>query len=158
MLLLREVQDWLMEEYGPDLPDAFLVRWLESVNPTAEPSDIQSEYDSSLRKSFQWSVIKRNLEEKYDLQISKQEVEQEMMNKIRQYMPGYPMDDNFLRSMLPRMMENQQQVDQVVQDLEMKKLITAIKPDLSLENEAISFDQLSDKFKALQPDPVDEEE
>ncbi len=157
MLLLREVQDWLMDTYAPDLPDTFLVKWLASVNPEAEENEIKDQYDTGLKKSFQWSVIKQNLEQDYEIQVTQQDVEAEMMNRIRQYMPGYPLDDNFLRSMLPRMMENKQQVDQVVQDLEMKKLIQAIKPDLSLKNEAISFEELNEKFKAYQPDNTEEE-
>ena len=76
-LFTIRVRNFLMEKAGLQMPEAFLKRWLYTINEGKfSMEDIEKDFDGFL-KMFTWNYIQKHFIQTYELTVSQEEVEAE---------------------------------------------------------------------------------
>lgn len=139
-LLFRDFQDNLMEKNKMDLPDAFLKRWILASNEQANEEIVEKEYDL-FAKNLQWTLIKGKIAKQNEVEVSEEELQEGLKNRIRAYFGGSPYaNEDMINMMLPRLMEDRQQVEQVHEELISNKLHDIIAEAVNVKDKPIEID------------------
>jgi trigger factor len=139
-LLFRDLQDLLMKENQIDLPDAFLKRWLGATNETLSEEDVEKAYEG-FTKTLRWSLVRNKLVQRFQLSVDKAEVEHAFKMQIMSYMGNSPYaNEEFLKSMTQRMMEDEKQYNQVMDGLLDDKLFEAMAKEITIQENPIEIE------------------
>ena len=149
-LFFREIKDHLMEQNPLDLPEGFLKKWIKASNdrPISD-DDLEKDYDG-FEEGLKWSLIRGALIDKYDLEVTDDELLEGFKAQIRSMLQGYG-DELMIHNYANRMMENKQQVDEMYNNLVSDKLVEELKKEVTLNENAISKEDFDAKLEALQP-------
>ncbi|MEL6866728.1 MAG: trigger factor [Bacteroidota bacterium] len=142
-LLQKDFQERLIEENVLDLPEAFLKRWLQMTNENIDLEQIEKEFDD-FAKGLRWSLVRGKLVKQFDIQVEEEEIVEGFKDRIRGYFGGYG-DELIILNTANRMMQDQQQVDQLYQELMTGKVFEGIRNVAQVEDKKISiadFDQV----------------
>lgn len=146
-LLYRDVQKNIMDSTPMDMPAAFLERWLAVANEkTAE--EAKNEY-KTFAKGLSWTLIRRDLVEKFELKVAEEELLEGFKARVRQYFGGYG-DELVILNTANRLMEDQKQVESMYQELVTNKLFKRLGEEVTLKEEQISKEDFEKKIKAAQ--------
>lgn len=141
-LAVRNIMDHLMENVQMDFPKDLLKKTI-AMRAESEITDEQSEkaYEDSL-PGLRYQLIENELSRKFDIQITREEMEkvfrENTIAQFRQYgLPDENMDE-MVDSMLPRLMENENEMRRVGEQLLMQKLFTNFEQHGNFEKKSIS--------------------
>ncbi len=67
-----DVRDTLVEKVNPELPEAFLKRWLRVANKDVTEEQIEKDFDGFL-KDLKWQLIKDKLIKENELKVEEEE-------------------------------------------------------------------------------------
>ena len=150
-LLFRDFQDRLMEKNDIDLPDDFLNRWIIASNENVDPEQVKKEYPLHA-KNIKWSLIKGKLNKRFDLKIEEAEIRNAFANRVRGYFGGSPIaNDTFIDNMVDRLMENEEQYNQLAEEVATDKLHDAIKAVVQINTKEVTseeFEKISEEAQA----------
>lgn len=153
-LLSQEVHKRIVEQTEIPLPDAFLKRWLmaraeDEADLEIVKANIEEEYNQGFRDSLRWQLIFGKLSEKYEVNVTEEEIIQELQRRIQQYMPGQQLSSEVLNSVLQSMASNREQVDKAQRDVATRKVMAFIKEELTLDQEDISQEDFQKKLDEI---------
>jgi len=150
-LLFRKMQDNLIEKNEGDiqLPDAFLKRWLLISNEKNTVELIEKEYND-FAKNLKWSLIKGELNEKFDVKLEEADIKAGLRERVKGYMQG-AMGDNpeFLDGMVERLMGDQEQVTNMAEELAADKLFENLRDAITVKEKAITVEQFQEVVKEI---------
>lgn len=142
-LLFRDFQDNLMEKNPLDLPDSFLKRWILASNEQATDELVEKEYDL-FAKNLQWTLIKGKIAKQSEVSVSEEELMEGLKDRIRSYFGGGPYaNEELIQAMLPRLMEDQKQTEQIHEELMTNKLHDVIAEAVSVKEKSVSVDRFN---------------
>ena len=145
-LFTIRVRNFLMEKAGLQMPEAFLKRWLYTINEgkfTME--DIEKDFEGFV-KMFTWNYLQKHFIQTYELTVSEEEVNAEAKEfakaQFAQYgMPSAPeeMIENFSKQIL----SNKEQAQKIYEKLYELKVVEYVKSKIKVTNKAVSADDFA---------------
>ena len=144
-LLFRDFQDRLLEQNALELPETFLKKWLKVANEEATDELIEKEFDAFTR-NLRWSLIRSKLVQKFDVQVTENELVEGFKDRVRGYFGGYG-DELVILNTANRLMQDRQQVDNMYQELMTDKLFEAIKEASKIEDQKINAEAFDEVIK-----------
>ena len=139
-LLFRDIQDRLLENNNPEMPDAFLRRWLLVTNENLTQQQIDDEFEG-FRKNLIWTIIRNRLIKGFDLKVEAEEVRNQFRQQIRGYFSGYDPGEEFMDRMVNQMMSERKQVEKVYDDLLYDKLFEKLAEEITVTEQPIEKDE-----------------
>ena len=145
-LFTIRVRNFLMEKAGLQMPEAFLKRWLYTINEGKfSMEEIEKDFDGFL-KMFTWNYIQKHFIQTYELTVSQEEVEAEAKEfakaQFAQYgMPSAPAD--MLENFAKQIMDNKEQLQKIFEKLYEEKVVEYVRGKVKVTEKAISADDFA---------------
>ena len=145
-LFTIRVRNFLMEKAALQMPEAFLKRWLYTINEgkfTME--EIEKDFEGFI-KMFTWNYLQKHFIQTYELTVSEDEVNAEAKEfakaQFAQYgMPSAPeeMIENFSKQIL----SNKEQAQKIYEKLYELKVVEYIKSQIKVSNKSVSAEDFA---------------
>ncbi len=145
-LFTIRVRNFLMEKAALQMPEAFLKRWLYTINEgkfTME--DIEKDFEGFI-KMFTWNYLQKHFIQTYELTVSEDEVNAEAKEfakaQFAQYgMPSAPeeMIENFSKQIL----SNKEQAQKIYEKLYELKVVEYVKSKIKVTNKAVTSEEFA---------------
>jgi trigger factor len=143
-LLMRQMQERLMEINRFDLPDDVLKRWLATTNEgRLSNEEIERDFED-FANNLRWSMLRDQIKDRFEIEITHDEIRGEFANRIREYFRA-DLPDNIIAGGVDRMMKDKKQVEEVETNLETDRIFEAIRSQVSVVDKGIP----SKEFQAL---------
>ncbi len=158
-LLFLNIQEYLMETTPLQFPQAFLKKWLNQENKVSD-KDLSKEFPPFI-KGLSWNLIRNQLINNYEIQITSEEIKEEFAKQIASYFGGMPGNQAMIDNMVERMMQNREQVEKVYEDLLFDRIYDHLEAKISFSETEITLDEFNTIFEAARQKtqtPILEEE
>lgn len=140
-LLMRSFQERLLELNQIELPEAFLKRWLASSNEgQLSAEQIDQEY-SGFANNLRWTLLRDKIKERYNIEVTQAEIEQEYLQRVRNYFRAN-LPDDLLRNSVAQLMKNEKDVENTRRDLEGDKIFEAIRNEVTVVDKPVPSEEL----------------
>lgn len=149
-LLFRDIQEHLLEENNPQLPDEFLKRWLVTSNEKNTPELVEQDYEN-FSKSLRWTLTRGKLAEKYGVEVNMDDVTAKTKQQVLQYYGMYLQDEGLLNNMVQRMLQDKNHVQRTYEDILVDLVFKKVKEEITVEDKPISkedFEQVLEEARA----------
>ncbi|MBR5464457.1 MAG: trigger factor [Alistipes sp.] len=141
-----QVRNYLLEKAGLKMPEAFLKRWLYTINEgkfTME--EIEKDFDQFLQM-FTWNFIQKQLIESEKITVTAEDATNEAKAlaaaQFAQYgMPSAPAD--MLEGYAKQILENKEQAQKIYEKLFEVKVVEAVKAKIKVNEKAVSADEFA---------------
>lgn len=151
-LFTLQLRDYLIEKAGLKMPEAFLKRWLYTINEgkfTME--DIEKDFAQFLQM-FTWNYLQKHFIRADKLNVTKDEATAEAKAlaaaQFAQYgMPSAP--DNMLEEYAKRILADQNQSQKIYEKLFEVKVVEAVKSKITVTEKAVSADDFAKMAREL---------
>ena len=145
-LFTIRVRNFLMEKAGLQMPEAFLKRWLFTINEgkfTME--DIEKDFDGFV-KMFTWNYIQKHFIQSAELRVSQEEAEAEAKEfakaQFAQYgMPSAP--EEMIANFSKQILENKEQSQKIYEKLYELKVVEYVKSQIKVSNKSVSSEEFA---------------
>ena len=147
-----QVRNYLIEKAGLQMPEAFLKRWLYTINEGKfSMEDIEKDFDQFLQM-FTWNFIQKQLIEQEKLTVTPEDATAEAKAlaaaQFAQYgMPSAPED--MLEGYAKQILENKEQAQKIYEKLLEQKVVEAVKAKIKVTEKAVSADDFAKLAKTL---------
>lgn len=138
-LLMRHIQERLMELNRFDLPDTFLKRWLSVTNEGLSADTIEREYPA-FADNLRWSMTRDRIKEKFGIVVSEEAIRAEFANRIRQYFRA-DLPDEIIKGGVDRMMRDKKQVEEVEKNVETDLLFAVLREQVTVVDKAVPSEE-----------------
>ena len=139
----RKILEHLVDTNDMQLPDEFLKRWLLSSNDKLNEQQIEEEYPDFV-KNLKWTLIKKELNKKYEINITIEDIKAAMIEKFKAQFAQYGygmMGDMDYDGIADRMMQNQESVQKEYEELLAEGIMDKIVEEVSLKDKVISTEE-----------------
>ena len=144
-LVMRQIQDRLIDMNQFALPEAFLMRWLV-MDGTFAPGT-EDERFPSFAVSLRWSILRDRLVKMFDVTVSKEEIEREFISTLNGYFRGqFPPE--MMMGFVDRMMKDKKEVERVTNTIEYEKIFRAALDLVTLNPKTVSSTEFHAIFDA----------
>lgn len=151
-LFTLEVRDYLVKKAELKMPEAFLKRWLYTINEgkfTME--EIEKDFDQFL-KMFTWNYIQKQIIKQENITVSADEATAEAkafaQAQFAQYgMPSAP--DDMLAGYAKQILENKEQGQKIYEKLYETKVVEAVKAKIKVSEKSVSAEEFAKLAKEL---------
>ena len=151
-LFTLEVRDYLVKKADLKMPEAFLKRWLYTINEgkfTME--EIEKDFDQFL-KMFTWNYIQKQIIKQENITVSADEATAEAkafaQAQFAQYgMPSAP--DDMLAGYAKQILENKEQGQKIYEKLYEVKVVEAVKSKIKVTEKSVSAEEFAKLAKEL---------
>ncbi len=151
-LFTLEVRNYLVKKAGLKMPEAFLKRWLYTINEgkfTME--EIEKDFDQFL-KMFTWNYIQKQIIKQENITVSADEATAEAkafaQAQFAQYgMPSAP--DDMLAGYAKQILENKEQGQKIYEKLYETKVVEAVKAKIKVSEKSVSAEEFAKLAKGL---------
>lgn len=151
-LFTLEVRDYLVKKADLKMPEAFLKRWLYTINEgkfTME--EIEKDFDQFL-KMFTWNYIQKQIIKQENITVSADEATAEAkafaQAQFAQYgMPSAP--DDMLAGYAKQILENKEQGQKIYEKLYETKVVEAVKAKIKVSEKSVSAEEFAKLAKGL---------
>ena len=145
-LFTIRVRNFLMEKAGLQMPEAFLKRWLYTINEgkfTME--DIEKDFEGFV-KMFTWNYLQKHFIQTYELTVSQEEVDAEAKEfakaQFAQYgMPSAP--EEMIANFSKQILENKEQAQKIYEKLYELKVVEYVKSKIKVSNKSVSSEEFA---------------
>ena len=146
------MRDYLVKKAGLKMPEAFLKRWLYTINEgkfTME--EIEKDFDQFL-KMFTWNYLQKHIIKQENISVSREEAEAEAkalaQAQFAQYgMPSAP--DDMLAGYAKQILDNKEQSQKIYEKLFETKVVEAVKGKIKVSEKAVSADEFAKLAREL---------
>lgn len=151
-LFTLRLRDYLLGKAGLQMPEAFLKRWLYTINEGKFSMEaIEKDFDQFL-KMFTWNYLQKHFiaEEKIAVTVDEATAEAKELTRAQfaQYgMPSAP--DDMLAGYAKQMLENKEQSQKIYEKLYEVKVVEAVKAKIKVTEKAVSADEFAKLAKEL---------
>ena len=140
-LFTIRVRNFLMEKAALQMPEAFLKRWLYTINEgkfTME--DIEKDFEGFI-KMFTWNYLQKHFIQTYELTVSEDVVNAEAKEfakaQFAQYgMPSAP--EEMIANFSKQILENKEQSQKIYEKLYELKVVEYVKSQIKVSNKSVS--------------------
>jgi trigger factor len=145
-LFTIRVRNFLMEKAGLQMPEAFLKRWLYTINEGKfSMEDIEKDFDGFL-KMFTWNYIQKHFIQTYELTVSQEEVEAEAKEfakaQFAQYgMPSAP--EEMIANFSKQILENKEQAQKIYEKLYELKVVEYVKSKIKVSTKSVTSEEFA---------------
>ena len=144
-----DARDTLVEKTDVKLPEAFLKRWLITVNKELTVEQVEKEFDFFI-KDLQWQLIKDDIAKENELKVSKEDTEEfaKQMARAQFNQYGiYDIPDEQLDSFAKVILEKPEEQERIYKKLYEDKVIAVIKEKVTLQKKEISQKEFDEMMK-----------
>lgn len=124
------------------LPDAFLKRWMKSVNekPLSD-DDIEAQYPE-YAKYVRWQIFEENVINKHGVSVTQDDIINEAKAQVAaQYSRyGIPLNDEMLMTFAKESLKDREQYDRLRDSLRENKMFEALIATLKVKEKEVSYD------------------
>lgn len=142
-LLFRDLQQVLMEKNPIELPQAFLKRWLMSVDKKNTPELVEADFDK-FAENLKWTIIRRKIIAAANIQVTDEGLRNYYKMRVRGYLGGVE-NEQLENMMADRLMEDEKQFNDLLEDF----LTDAAFNYARLKVELIPLPISAEEFKTL---------
>ena len=145
-LFTIRVRNFLMEKAALQMPEAFIKRWLYTINEGKfSMEDIEKDFDAFL-KMFTWNYIQKHFIQTYELTVSPEEIEAEAKEfakaQFAQYgMPSAP--EEMLTNFAKQILENKEQAQKIYEKLYELKVVEYVKSKIKVTNKSVTSEEFA---------------
>ena len=151
-LFTLQLRDFLLKKADLKMPEAFLKRWLYTINEgkfTME--DIEKDFDQFLQM-FTWNFIQKQIIEAEQITVTKEDATAEAKAlaaaQFAQYgMPSAPED--MLEGYAKQILENKEQAQKIYEKLLEEKVVASVKSKVKVTEKEISADEFAKMANSL---------
>lgn len=136
-LLLRDIQERILTETTIPLPDSFLKRWLKAENKDLTTEQVEEGYEA-FTFNLKWSLIRSKVFADANISITQGDMRDYYAERIKGYLQGMPVDDNFVNSLMENIMKDEKKANELYEDVAMERFFQALKDKVSLDMKATS--------------------
>ena len=149
-LMYRDIMDKLVAETKVELPETFLKKWLKLTNEELTDEEIDKDFPGFL-DNMRWTLIKSELAEKFEIEVSPEDIREAMTAKVRNYFGQYgqQMDDSMLNDVMGKMFQNQEEVNKTYEELQAGRVFKKIGETIKQKDVKISLEDFNAKVKAV---------
>ena len=152
-LLMDEVIGSLVEKTEITLPVEFLKKWILVNNEKANPERVDAEFDK-YRHQVKRSLIQSKLAEQFEIEVSEEEVAQQVVANLQQYAYYLQIQDqNQLIDMARRTMQNPEEYQRHHDEVVQHKLKDELFEKVAIQENEIdkaAFEDATSKFREAQ--------
>lgn len=147
---LIDLRKVLTDKIGKlEFPDALLKRIMRLNNPDKDGKFVEDNYDKSIEE-LTWHLIKEQLVKVNDIKVEQKDIADMAKEATRAQFAQYGMlsvPDEILENYSKEMLKKKESVEGLVNRVVETKLATALKPQVTLENKAISAVDFNKMFE-----------
>lgn len=147
-LVERDLFNNLLESNDLSLPEGFIFRWVKSKEENQDKVWSDDEKKEIL-KSIKWSIISNKIVEENEIKVEKEDLEASFKKQIQGMFRGYPMGDDMLDSLVPRMMSDEKAVSDTYNQLMTARIFEVVESKVTVKDQPISEDDFIAKIEAL---------
>lgn len=144
-----DVRDALVEKVNPELPEAFLKRWLRTANKDVTEEQIENDFEGFL-KDLKWQLIKDFIIKENELKVEEDEAlefaKQIAHAQYSQYGIANPPEDQ-LESFAKMILEKEEEKERLYNKLLEDKVIAKVKDNVSLQNKEVTSEEFNEMTK-----------
>ena len=141
--LKSDIQEEILKKLKLSLPDAFLKRWIVVSNEKPiTPEQLENEYDQ-YALGLKWQLVENKIIKSNDVKVTPEEVVEHTKGLLKQQMEsmGMPVtDDNDLTETANRVLQNQEEAQNIYAMMYDNKLMTLFKESFKLKEKEISYE------------------
>lgn len=142
--LQNDIFETLVHTTDLKLPETFLRKWLKTSGEKMKTDEEVDQEWSSFEHQLRWTLISDQLIQKYGVQVSYDEVMQDIRNRVSAYFGVPPGEDvPWMQSYLDKMAKEEQTLNETHRRLMMDKLFAAVEKDLNIKNKEVSDEEFS---------------
>ncbi|WP_418992477.1 trigger factor [Alistipes sp.] len=151
-LFTLQLRDYLIRKAALPMPEAFLKRWLYTINEGKFPmEDIERDFDQFL-KMFTWNYLQKHFIKEENLTVSKEEAAEEAKAlaaaQFAQYgMPSAP--EEMLAGYAEKILADKEQAQKIYEKLFETKVVEAVRAKVKVSEKAVSADDFAKLAKEL---------
>ena len=151
-LFTLQLRDFLLKKADLKMPEAFLKRWLYTINEGKfSMEEIEKDFDQFL-KMFTWNYLQKHFIKADNLSVSKEEAEAEAKAlaaaQFAQYgMPSAP--DEMLAGYAEKILADKEQGQKIYEKLYETKVVEDIKSKIKVSEKAVSSEDFAKMAQAL---------
>jgi trigger factor len=144
-----DTRDTLVEKMNPELPEAFLKRWLRVANKDVTEEQIENDFDGFL-KDLKWQLIKDKIINENELEVEEEEAfdfaKQLAQAQYAQYgIPNVPEDQ--LESFAKMILEKQEEKERIYNKLLEDKVVGVVKDKVSVDEKEVTQEEFTELSK-----------
>lgn len=146
-LLFRDFQNSMMEKNNIELPEAFLKRWLTTVDEKNTAEVVESGFEG-FANNLKWSIVRRKIAERANIRITEEELQEYYRMRVRGYLGGQE-NAELENMLLERTMQDEKQWNDLIEDFITESVFGYARTQISLVPNPISaqdFDVLVAKL------------
>ena len=142
--LMADVQDFLIENTKFDLPDEFLIKWIQSSGENKlSPEEAAIEYSRS-EKGLRFQLIEGKALAQSNIQITFEDLKSFTTQNIRQQMAQFgnlnPTDEE-VEGIVARVLSNQEEVKRLSEQVVADKMLQLFKEKANPKTKEVTYDQ-----------------
>lgn len=151
-LFTLQLRDFLLKKADLKMPEAFLKRWLYTINEGKfSMKEIEKDFDQFL-KMFTWNYLQKHFIKADNLSVSKEEAEAEAKAlaaaQFAQYgMPSAP--DEMLAGYAEKILADKEQGQKIYEKLYETKVVEDVKSKIKVSEKAVSSEDFAKMAQAL---------
>ena len=151
-LLTLQLRDYLIAKAGLKMPEAFLKRWLYTINEGKySMEEIEKDFEQFL-KMFTWNYLQKHFIKEENISVSREEATAEAkalaQSQFAQYgMPSAP--DEMLEGYAKQILESKEQGQKIYEKLYEVKVVEAVKSKIDVTEKSIPADEFAALARAL---------
>lgn len=148
-LMKGRIASDLIEQHTVEFPEAFMKRWIQATAKEGETMDVDKEYDE-YAKQLQWSIIKAELMKRHNVEVDPEEIKEAARDRVRSYFGGAAsgINDEMIEGIVPRLLNDQQQLHQLYTAVEFDKLMNALAEEVTTEEKTLNTEEFKDVVTA----------
>jgi len=144
-----DTRDALLEKANVKLPEAFLKRWLITINKELTLEQIENEFDYFI-KDLQWQLIKDSIIKENELKVTPEET-QDFAKQMARAQYGqygiYDVPEEQLESFANMILEKPEESERIFKKLYEDKVIAVVKEKVEIEEKEVSQDEFNEMMK-----------
>lgn len=144
-----DMREALLEKINPQLPEAFLKRWLQKTNKELDEEQIDQEFDGFL-KDLRWQLIKEAIITDNELEAEQEEVlelARQVILAQYSYYGIYNLTEEQLDSFVKSMMNKPEDMERLYMEVLEKKVINLVRSKVTIENKEVSSEEFEKSLK-----------
>ncbi len=144
----KEVKDFCVAKAGVQVPEKFLRRWLIVANEGKfTEEDIDKDFAGFIA-DYKWQLVMAELTKKFGIKLEEKDLTEEAKNWARYQYSMYGImnaPEDALENFAKNILQDQNNIQRIVENCQSKKVIAAIKEQITVKSKKIS----ADKFREL---------
>ncbi len=148
----REVMEAVVEKNNIAFPESFLKKYIIYTNKDVNPEDVDKDYPA-MERNLRWSAIKRKITETHNIEISREEVKEQMAQdfiaQLRSW--GYnSFGDLNIEDIVERSMQDRDKLEQTYEKIRSQRVVDYIVSVVTIDKKNITLEELEsvlDKYR-----------